>query len=258
MDTDITYCRDQVERYDRDRYIVTLAAPEAQRPALWAVYAFAHEIAKTREVTRDATAGHVRLAWWRERLADFYAGAPMPAHDVARALGHAITTYALDHAAFDALLDARSSDMNQNVPATLDGLIAYAGATNTPLIYLTAQILGVAAPAHLGTAWGLTGIIRALPWLSAQNRCVLPMPMMYDIGLMPEQFHHLKSSPALSACVKRIADAAQSALDFERPDTRLFRVQGKMCGLYLKSIRKADYDPFALSPVPFLAIRAFF
>jgi phytoene synthase len=258
MDTDTAYCRDQVERYDRDRYIVTLAAPEALRPALWAVYAFAHEIAKTREVTRDATAGHVRLAWWRERLVDFYAGAPMPAHDVARALGHAITNYALDRTAFDALLDARSFDMDQGAPASIDGLIAYAGATNTPLVHLTAQILGSATPAHLGTAWGLTGIIRALPWLSAQNRCVLPMPMMHDIGLMPEQFHHLKTSPALSACVKQIADAAQNALDFERPDARLFRVQVKMCGLYLKSIRSAGYDPFALQPVPFLALRAFF
>ena len=258
MDADTLYCRTQVETYDRDRYILTLAAPESARPALWALYAFAHEIAKTKEITRDAAAGHLRLAWWRERLNAFYAGDVMPAHDVARALGVAIRRYQLTRAPFDALLDARGLDMDQAVPASLDGLIAYADATNTPLMDLTAQILGMPAPHYLGAAWGLTGIIRALPWLAAQNRCVLPLPMMHEIGLMPEQFHHLKNSPALNAAVKTIVDAAQDRLSREGAMGKLFRVQAKMCGLYLNAIRKNGYDPFTLRAVPFLAIRAFF
>lgn len=258
MDTDTAYCRAQVETYDRDRYTLSLAAPESARTGLWAVYAFAHEIAKTKEVTRDAAAGHLRLAWWRERIGDFFAGTPMPAHDVARALGQTITTYSLPRGAFDALLDARARDLGKNVPASMDDLVAYADGTNAPLIALSAKILGVSAPDDLGTAWGLTGIIRALPWLAAQNRCILPLPMMHDIGLMPEQFHHLKPSLALSAAIKEIAEAAQHHLDRVHSDNRMFKVQAKMCGLYLKSIRKGGYDPFALRPVPFLALRAFF
>jgi phytoene synthase len=255
---DIAYCRAQVETYDRDRYTLTLAAQAGHRPALWALYAFNHEIAKTREVTRDVHAGHIRLAWWRDRIGSFYASAPMPAHDVARALGDAIHTYNLTCASFDALLDGRMYDLGGDIPASLEGLVAYADATNTPLLDLTAQVLGVPVPEHLGIAWGLTGIIRALPWHAKQNKCFLPMPMLYDLGLMPEQFHHLKSSPALSAAVKQIAGLAQDSLARTRSNDRLFKMQVRLCDLYLKSIAHAQYDPFAVKPVPFLGLRIWF
>lgn len=256
--SDQEYCRSQAEKHDRDRYILTLAAPVAARPALWAILAFNHEIAKTREVVRDAHAGHLRLAWWREKLSAFYVGEEMPAHEVARALGNAIKQYQLPQNDFEALIDARGFDLDGAIPASLDGLAAYVSTTNAPLVNLFANVLGTECSDDLATAWGLIGIIRALPYVSAQNRCFLPMPMLHDIGLMPEQFHHLKPSPALSAAVQTIATRAQDHLSKAQPDALLFKRMKKMCVIYLKQMHKAGYNPFALHPVPFLGLRILF
>lgn len=259
MNTDIVYCRSLVESHDRDRYILTLAA--AKREDLWALYAFNYEIAKTREIVRDASAGMVRLAWWREALAEFYAGQPMPAHDVARALGHAITAHKLPHTMLDDLIDARMMDMeDETIPGSLQGLSAYADMTNTPLLKLSAAVLNTQEVHlnHLGIAYGITGIIRALPYLAQQNRCLMPLPMLHEIGLMPEQFHHLKPSAALSKAIEVLADLAHTHLAQVVPVHPLFKMQKKMTALYLGRMKKAAYNPFdprVCSTVPFLGLR---
>ncbi len=262
MDSDTLYCRSLVETHDRDRYILSMAAPAPARAALWAVYAFNHEIAKTREVTREAGAGHVRLAWWREKLEAHYAGAALPAHDVARALGRAIAAHDLPLEAFERLLDARAFDLDGTVPATLDGLGCYVDATNTPLTDLAARILGAVSPgSDIGIAWGLTGILRALPFLAQQNRCMLPMTMMHDLGLMPEQFHHLAPSPALAEATGAIAARARAHLARAQPTHRLFRVQARMVSIYLKRVARAannPFDPLVWQAVPFMGVRAMF
>lgn len=256
MNADFTYCRDQVEKYDRDRYILSLAAEQPFRAGLWALYAFNHEIAKTRESVREMNAGYIRLAWWREALHKPEA----PAHDVARALAQTIATYTLDLNLFETLLDARELDLGDAPPASMDGLVSYADATNTPLLQLSAKILGTSDTTlnHLGIAYGLTGIIRALPFYAQQNRCALPLPVIYDLKLMPEQFHHLKSSAALSNAVSQIVAVAQTHLSQVKTEHPFFRKQVRMTAFYLKRIAGCGYDPFntkVCGPVPFLGFR---
>lgn len=258
MTTDIHYCRDLVERYDRDRYILSLAAEPKERAALWALYAFNHEIAKTREMVRELAAGHIRLTWWRDALA-----APvMPVHEVAQPLGQVIREYNLPRDLFEKLIDARALDLGNTPPASLDDLISYIDATNTPLLELSAHIVGRADVLRsLGVAYGLAGIIRALPFMAQQNRCLLPLPMVYDIGLMPEQFHHLKSSPALSRAIQALTNAAWLYLGaFDAPNA-FFKKQKRMTAIYLRRIEKAGYNPFdarVYGPVPFLGLRLLF
>jgi NADH dehydrogenase [ubiquinone] 1 alpha subcomplex assembly factor 6 len=57
-----------VRRHDRDRFLTTLFAPAAERQALLALYAFNHEVAKTREVVSEPMLGRIRLQWWRDSL----------------------------------------------------------------------------------------------------------------------------------------------------------------------------------------------
>lgn len=258
MDADTDYCRDLVERYDRDRYILSLAASPEDRAGLWALYAFNHEIAKIREVVREVTAGHIRLTWWRDAIA----ADRMPAHDVARPLGKVIHDYALPRVLFEKLIDARALDLNPKPPGSLDDLVAYVDATNTPLLELSAAIVGKENNLNdLGIAYGLSGIIRALPFLAQQNRCMLPLPMVYDIGLMPEQFHHLKSSPALSRHVVALVQTAWAHLHRFEPTNAFFKKQKRMTALYLKRIERAGFDPFnprVYQPVPFLGLRLLF
>ena len=69
---------------DRDRWLATLYAPAAMRPALLAVHALDLELAKVAATTTDAMLGEIRLAWWRERLLAL--DVEVPAQPVLRAL----------------------------------------------------------------------------------------------------------------------------------------------------------------------------
>ena len=55
-----------VRRHDPDRFFTTLFAPAGRREALWTLYAFNHELAHAREVTREPMMALIRLQWWRE------------------------------------------------------------------------------------------------------------------------------------------------------------------------------------------------
>ncbi len=60
------YCEQLVREADKDRFLATLFAPAARRPALFALYAFNAEIARVRDIAREPMPGEIRLQWWRE------------------------------------------------------------------------------------------------------------------------------------------------------------------------------------------------
>jgi len=63
------YCENLLRAGDKDRWLASLFAPADRRPHLHALYAFNLEIARVRELAREAMAGEIRLQWWREVLA---------------------------------------------------------------------------------------------------------------------------------------------------------------------------------------------
>ncbi len=66
--SDYAYCTDLVRAQDRDRFLAALFAPADKRQDLFALYAFNVEVARVREVVREALPGEVRLQWWRELI----------------------------------------------------------------------------------------------------------------------------------------------------------------------------------------------
>ena len=131
-----------VRRHDRDRFLTTLFAPAAERQALLALYAFNHEVAKTREVVSEPMLGRIRLQWWRDSLDQIYAGAPARRHEVVGPLAAAIERRALTRGHFDALIDARERDLEDAPPESLATLEAYAESSSAPLVLLALEALG--------------------------------------------------------------------------------------------------------------------
>ena len=78
----LTYCGNLVRQQDPDRFLLSLFVPAKVRPALWALYAFNYEIAKTREVVSETATGLIRLTWWREAIDEIYQGRPVRQHQV--------------------------------------------------------------------------------------------------------------------------------------------------------------------------------
>jgi phytoene synthase len=173
-----------VRAADKDRWLAALFAPEEKRADLLALYAFNVEIARVREMVSEAKIGELRHQWWRDALDGIYA-ADVPDHPVARALARAIAAADLPKHVFMNMIDARTFDLYDDPMPDLNALEGYLGETSSMLIQLGARILagddalGAAETAGLaGVAYGLTGLMRALPLHRARGQCYVPRALL--------------------------------------------------------------------------------
>jgi NADH dehydrogenase [ubiquinone] 1 alpha subcomplex assembly factor 6 len=246
-----------VRRHDRDRYQTALFAPVARREALFALYAFNYEIARVRESVTHPTLGRVRLEWWRENIAVAYGPDPARPHPVAAALTSVIRERRLTRYHLDCMIDARETDLDDDPPANLAALAAYAEDTSSRLIYLALEVLGaceaaaVRAARHVGIAFALSGLLRALPLRMATGRPLLPADVARRHGLDVDSLRLLRNSAALRAAVAEIAAAAEDHLRQARtmrdsvPRAALAALlPAVIADRSLRRFGRADYDPF--------------
>lgn len=252
----LSYCAEQVRRFDNDRFLCTLFAPPAEREALAALYAFNLEIARVRESVREPMLGRMRLQWWRDAIEGICGGAPQR-EPVAQALAAAVNRFGLGREHLDRLIEAREFDLEDRPPATLDDLVAYAEGTGAPLVKLSAEVMGVrdagamAAAEDLGAAWALTGLIRAVPFHARARRRYLPAAVSRKAGLDVLAMFERGSVPGLPAVIEAVAGRARERLAAARAARKAVPVQAlpaflpaTLATLYLKRIAAAGYDPF--------------
>lgn len=217
------YCADFARAADHDRWLCTLFAPESARRDLWALLAFNAEIARTREVVREPMLGQIRLQWWREAIAEAYAG-QVRAHQVVAPLADAIARQRPPQERFEALLEGRLRDLDDQPFDSLAALEAYAHATSGALSLLLLDMLGVddedarAAAAAVGTAWALVGLARATPHLAARRRLMLPQDLMGDID--PESLFTGRPDDRLAEVLRAVIDRAGALLAEARRQRR--------------------------------------
>ncbi len=247
-----------VRRHDRDRYQTALFAPAARREALFALYAFNYEIARVREAVSQPVLGRIRLEWWRETIAAVYAGGPVRRHPVAEALALAIGEIGLMRARLDRLVDAREADFDEEPPATLAALEAYAEGTSSQLVYLALETLGVRDPAaieaghHVGIAYALAGRLRAMAYLAAIGRPIIPRDIAARTGLDRQDLASRRGTPAVREAAAEIAAAALVHLQAARPIGRAIPrpalpalLPAVVAEHFLSRLGRARYDPFA-------------
>lgn len=256
-DADAAYCLDQVRRFDRDRYLTALFAAAQARDNLMALYAFNLEVAKTREVVREPMMGLMRLQWWRDAIADIYAGNERR-HQVVQPLAAAIRRRGLDRAPFDHLIDAREGDMGEPPPADLRALVAYVDATAGGLGLLAAQTLGGAgeraaqAARAVWMAWALAGLLRAVPFHAHHRRVQLPQDLLAQHGLDLHDVLEHRRPPALAKVVRAVAVEARGQLTAGRAlgrtvPRRLLPVMllGTVAEKQLRQLEAVGYDVYA-------------
>jgi len=250
-------CARLVKRADPDRFLLAVVAPAEARPALFALYAFNAEVAKTREVVSEAMLGDIRLQWWREAIEECYVGRGRR-HEVVRPLAQAIAERAPDRALFDALIDARARDLDESPIESVDAFEAYAEATSGGLIRLAAQMLGAdetaesaAAARRVGIAYALVGQIRALPYSLPHRRTLLPRAPLRAAGADERALYKAKPDPKIAAGVHDLLDQAEAHLSAARAlraavpkaATPAF-LAARLASAYIRQLRRVGGDPF--------------
>src|SRR5437763_4440320 len=113
MDTNYRHCETFLRAADKNRYLATLFAPADKRGPLFALYAFAHEIATVRDRAREPMPGEIRLQWWRDVL-NGERGEEASANPVAAALMQTLARFALPAARPIDLIEAHAFDLSDD------------------------------------------------------------------------------------------------------------------------------------------------
>jgi phytoene synthase len=189
---------------DPDRYFASLFAPARARPYLHALYAFNHEVAHVAESVREPMLGAIRLEWWRETAEGAAKGNPRP-HEVARGLAALFTETGLKRTDFEAMIAAREFDSSNEHFADFAALENYLDATGGAVMRLAAELLGgdPKATRDAALAYGLTGLLRSLPFHNRRHKLYLPLELLDQEGLTPDEFFVLEHDPRIENVVQR-------------------------------------------------------
>lgn len=255
-----SWCAAEVRRLDHDRYLTSLFAPAACREAIFALYAFNLEIAKTREIVSEPMLGHIRLQWWRDVLGELYDGAARE-HPVLQGLAVPIAAGLLPRAAFHTMIDAREADLDDAAPADLSTLENYAAATAGELSALAIRLTGetgelaLDAARSVGTAWALTGLMRAVAFHAQARRLFLPEDLMADFGIDRNALLDLKPTANLDRVVRAVVERAGELLTGARRHghavprhARAPLLLATLADRHIAAIERCGYDVFALPP----------
>lgn len=202
---------------DPDRALAALFAPREARADLLALVAFNVELARIAEQVSEPELGAIRLQWWRDAVERAGAG-EATGHPVADALGATLRERKLSRQRIGAMIDARAFDIATRVMPGWASLGAYLRDTAGSLFALGAECLGARGPsldqaaAKAGLAYGLTGLMRALPVHAARGRLDLPQDALLRHGTSPDAVLAGKTSEGLLAVLAELRDRAKTAL----------------------------------------------
>ncbi len=203
-----------VRAADPDRYFASLFAPAGTRPFLFALYAFNAEVARVAETVREPMLGAIRLEWWRE-TAEAAARGNARNHDVARGLVSLLAQKSVALAELEALIAARTFDSSAERLPDFVGLEAYLDSTSGALMRSASRVLGGPASAEqalreAGLAYGLTGLLRSLPFHNGRHKLYLPLDLLSALDVTPEEFFHLeRTDPRFAAMTGQVAQRAR-------------------------------------------------
>ena len=142
------------------------------------------------------------------------------------------------------MIAARAFDSSAESFADFAALEAYLDSTSGALMRLAARILGGRPELmkEAGLAYGLTGLLRSLPFHNGRHKLYLPLDLLSALHVTPEEFFHLdKSDGRLAAAISqarlRARDHFLAARASERPGPALAAVlPAALVPVYLRKL----------------------
>ncbi|WP_259779886.1 phytoene/squalene synthase family protein [Aestuariispira ectoiniformans] len=255
--TELSRCATIAKEKDSDRFTIAMLAPADKREALFALIAFNHEIAKTGDTVSEPMLGQIRLQWWRESIDECFQDQPRR-HEVVIPLHQAIRNHDLPEELFSSLIDKRECDLDNAGFANEEALLQYARATGGNLSELMTVVLAGdceksrRAAGHIGTAWALIGLMRALPFHLRRHWVSIPETLQAKHGIEGKDLAKGEGSSVVSAAVGDVCTLALQELHLARELRRDCRKEAlpalrlaSLCDSYLRQLRRADNDPFS-------------
>jgi phytoene synthase len=208
------YCQQKAAASGSSFYYSFLFLPRERRRAITALYAFCREVDDVVDETADPQLAATKLAWWRNEVANLFAGAPQ--HPVTRALSPFIEKYSLQQDKLGDIIDGMEMDLTQTRYLDWPGLERYCYRVAGVVGLLAAGIFGYRDPRtleyakNLGIAFQMTNIVRDVGEDARKNRIYLPMEDLKRFDVPAAEILNTRESPAFHELIKYETERAKS------------------------------------------------
>jgi phytoene synthase len=247
------YCQQKTAQSGSSFYYSFLFLPPERRRAITALYAFCREVDDTVDETSDQSVARIKLAWWRNEVAQMFTGTPT--HPVMLALQPHLAVYDLKQEHLLAIIDGMEMDLDQSRYLDYPNLKKYCWHVAGVVGILSASIFGVTNPQTLryaealGLAFQLTNIIRDVGEDARKGRIYLPISELQQFNVTAADLLNARHSEKFVALMKFQADRAQKLYDeafalLPQEDRRAQRPGLMMAAIYRTLLDEIERDGF--------------
>jgi phytoene synthase len=247
------YCQQKAAASGSSFYYSFLFLPPERRRAITALYAFCREVDDVVDENLDPQVAQVKLAWWRQEIADLYAG--QPHHPVTKALQPFLEKFRIERRHLDEIVDGMAMDLTQTRYLDFIGLERYCYHVAGAVGLLAASIFGYDNPRtleyakNLGTAFQLTNIIRDVGEDARKNRIYLPMEDLKRFEVPAQDLLQAKDSDNFRRLMAFEAERARAFYEkafaaLPAEDRRSQRAGLIMAAIYRATLDEVERDGF--------------
>lgn len=250
------FCMELVRSRDYDGYVSSLLLPEEARRSSLALRAFNVELAQVKDSVSQKTIGLMRMQFWKMAIEEIYRDEP-PGQPVSAELWRAVRKHHLTKRWLLRIVTEREKDLDDRAYRNLQELEAYSENTQSSLVYLLLECLGLKnvhadhAASHIGKAQGIVTCLRATPYHSSRRRVYLPMDVCMLHGASQEDFIRGSREQNVRDVVYDIASQAHVHLQHARSFSNNVPTAAHLAFLqtvvledFLHRVRRADFDVF--------------
>ncbi|PQO90281.1 squalene synthase HpnD [Massilia phosphatilytica] len=247
------YCQQKTAQSGSSFYYSFLFLPPERRRAITALYAFCREVDDTVDEATDQSVARIKLAWWRNEVAQMYSGTPT--HPVMLALKPHVQPYDLKQEHLQAIIDGMEMDLDQSRYLDYPNLKKYCWHVAGVVGILSASIFGVTNPRTLqyaetlGLAFQLTNIIRDVGEDARKGRIYLPISELQQFNVTAADLLNARHSEKFEALMKFQAERAQKLYDeafalLPKEDRHAQRPGLMMAAIYRTLLDEVERDGF--------------
>ncbi len=211
------YCQHKAAQSGSSFYYAFRFLPPERRRAITALYAFCREVDDAVDEPSDASVARAKLDWWRNEVAQLFAGKPQ--HPVTRALAPAVASYGITRRGLEEIMDGMQMDLEQNRYLDFAALALYCHRVAGVVGVLAAGIFGYRNPQtlayaeKLGLAFQLTNIIRDVGEDVRNGRIYIPMDELQRFGVTAADILNARHGPAFERLMQFQAERARRCHD---------------------------------------------
>lgn len=234
-------------------YYAFLFLPTQRRAAITAFYAFCREVDDVVDEVQDPGVAAQKLAWWRQEVAQTFAG--KPSHPVMQALQPHIAPFQIEQQQLQAIIDGCQMDLEQTRYLDYAGLQRYCHLVAGVVGEVAARIFGQTDPAttayahKLGQAFQLTNIIRDVGEDAMRGRIYLPINDLQQFNVKAYEITKREYSDRFTALMRFEAERAHQLYDealalLPAADRRSQKPGLMMASIYRTLLREIEAENF--------------